>query len=254
MINKAKSPYYKYKVLISQPEPSHPSSPYLRLANTQNLDLDFRKFVKVIPVSGEEFQKYQVIIPQHTALIFTSRSAIDHFFSLCKESKIEINPNMKYFCISEQTANYLQKYIQLKKRKVFVGGRTAEDLYPLFKKHNTEKYLFPCSEEKNIKICSFFENQLNLSSLIVYKIVSNNLTDLDINAYDVITFFTPADVSAFLDNFENFTQKNSAFATFGNNTSKLLKEYGYESKIHAPTTAAPSMVRAIEIFLSNKMK
>ncbi len=253
MINKASNLHRKYKVLISQPEPSHSSSPYLRLANTYDLDLNFRRFVKVEPVSSEEFKDYKNIIPDHTAIIFTTKGVVDYFFDLCKDIKLDIDPDMKYFCISEQTANYLQKYIQLKKRKVFVGRRTAEDLYPLFKKHNTEKYLFPCSEVKNNSIYSYFEkNDRNLSNLTVYRTVSNDISDLEISNYDVITFFTPADVTSFLDNFKDHKHDNLIFATFGANTSKVLKESGFEPKIQAPTINAPSMARAIELYLYDK--
>ncbi len=244
----------KCSILVSQPLPASTNSPYHKLADAYGLGLDFRRYVKVVPIPTNEFRKHKADIPNYSAIIFTSRGTVDHFFNLCKEIKIDISPDLKYFCISEQVSNYLQKYIQLKKRKVFYGSRTVTDLLPLIKKHEKESFLFPCSEIRNNDLVGFFKkNKKPLTEIIVCKTIADDLSDISINDYGVITFFSPADVKAFISNFKNFVQGDKILATFGEKTSIILKDSGFKANIEAPTLNAPSMAKALELFFSNKI-
>ncbi len=239
----------KYRILISQPKPSNIGSPYLRLGEVH--DLDFKRFARVIPISTEKFCKYKSLIPKHTAIIFTGKGVIDHFFSLCNQVSLTIPSDMKYFCISNQTANYLQKYIQLRKRRVFVGNKIVSDLFPFFKKYRKEKYILPCSEIKNPAITTFFKNSnLKISHLTILDPVFNNFSDIDVNKYDIITFFSPSDVKSFFASNKKIDESKVVFATFGINTENILKDAGFQSIIHAPTLLAPSIAKAIENFIS----
>ena len=180
-------------ILISQPEPSSEKSPYFTLRDKFEINIDFRKFIQIDPVPYKEFRRSKIDILSHTAIIMTSRNAVDHFFRICKESKIEMPADMKYFCVSEQTANYLQKYITVRKRKVFCGTRTSKELIEVLKKHPKEKFLYPCSEIRTGSIPNFMlENEYDYTEACIYKTVSSNLSDLaDVN-YDVIAFFSPS--------------------------------------------------------------
>lgn len=237
-------------VLVSQPEPSDPNSPYTKLAEKYNLKIDFRKFIEIDPVDIKEFRKQKVNILDHTAVIFTSRNAVDHFFRLATESKIEIPADMKYFCISEQTANYLQKYIVIRKRKIFTGERTASDLLAVMKKHKSEKFIFPCSNIRTNDIPDFLtENEYEWSEAIIYRTISSNLSDLDDVTYDLIAFFSPSGIESLLENFPDFKQNNTRIAAFGPTTSKAVTDAGLILDIQAPLPNAPSMTGAIEVYV-----
>ncbi len=237
-------------ILVSQPEPTDPNSPYLKLAEKYNLKIDFRKFIEIDPVDIKEFRKQKVTILDHTAVIFTSRNAVDHFFRLATESKIEIPSDMKYFCISEQTANYLQKYIVIRKRKIFTGERTAKDLLNVIKKHKDEKFIFPCSNIRTDDIPNFLnENEYDWSEAIIYRTVAADLSDLDDVTYDVIAFFSPSGIESLFHNFPDFKQNNTRIAAFGPTTSKAVKDAGLILDIQAPLPNAPSMTGAIEIYI-----
>ncbi len=237
-------------ILVSQPEPSDPNSPYHKLAEKYKLKIDFRQFIEIDPVDIKEFRKQKVNILDHTAVIFTSRNAIDHFFRLATESKIEIPTDMKYFCISETTANYLQKYIVIRKRKIFTGERTANDLLNVIKKHKDEKFIFPCSNIRTEHIPDFLnENGYTWSEATIYRTVASDLSDLDDVTYDIIAFFSPSGIESLLHNFPDFKQNNTRIAAFGPTTSKAVKDAGLILDIQAPLPNAPSMTGAIEVYV-----
>lgn len=237
-------------ILVSQPEPSDPNSPYHKLAEKFNLKVDFRQFIEIDPVDIKEFRKQKVNILDHTAVIFTSRNAIDHFFRLAQESKIEIPTDMKYFCISETTANYLQKYIVIRKRKIFTGERTAADLLAVIKKHKGEKFIFPCSNIRTDDIPDFLtDNGYTWSEATIYRTVASDLSDLDDVTYDIIAFFSPSGIESLFHNFPNFKQNNTRIAAFGPTTSKAVKDAGLILDIQAPLPNAPSMTGALEVYI-----
>lgn len=237
-------------ILVSQPEPSDPNSPYHKLAEKYKLKIDFRQFIEIDPVDIKEFRKQKVNILDHTAVIFTSRNAVDHFFRLATESKIEIPTDMKYFCISETTANYLQKYIVIRKRKIFTGERTAQDLLGVIKKHKGEKFIFPCSNIRTDDIPNFLdENGYEWSEATIYRTVAADLSDLDDVTYDIIAFFSPSGIESLLHNFPKFKQNNTRIAAFGPTTSKAVKEAGLILDIQAPLPNAPSMTGALEVYI-----
>ncbi len=237
-------------ILVSQPKPSSEKSPYFKLAEKYDIKVDFRPFIQIDPISHKEFRKQKVDFLDHTAVIFTSRNAVDHFFRLCTESKVEMPSDMKYFCISEQTANYLQKYIVIRKRKIFTGTRTAADLIELLKKHKNEKYIFPCSNIRKNDIPNFLKNnEYNYTEGIIYKTVASDLSDLaDVN-YDVIAFFSPSGINSLFVNFPDFKQNNTRIAAFGPTTAKAVRDAGLNLDIEAPMPNAPSMTGAIELYI-----
>jgi uroporphyrinogen-III synthase len=251
MSDKAKDRMHPVKsILVSQPEPKDENSPYYKLAEKYDLKVDFRKFIQVDPVSMKEFRKQKIDILNHTAIIFTSRNAVDHLFSICEELKIEMPADMKYFCISEQTANYLQKYIVIRKRKIFTGHRTAQDLIEILKKHKNEKYLFPCSDIRKDDIPNFLsENDFQWSEAIIYRTVASDLSDLEDVYYDILAFFSPSGIHSLFTNFPDFKQKNTRIAAFGPTTAKAVRDHGLTLDIEAPLPNAPSMTGAIELYI-----
>ncbi len=237
-------------ILVSQPEPSDERSPYFSLAKKHNLKIDFRPFIEIDPVDVKDFRKQKINILDHSAIVFTSRNAVDHFFRLAAEVKVEVPTDMKYFCISEQTANYLQKYIVIRKRKIFTGLRTAEDMFDLFKKHKDEKYLFPCSDIRKDDIPMFFkDNNLSLDEMIIYRTIASDLSDLaDVN-YDIIAFFSPSGINSLFENFPDFKQNKTRIAAFGPTTAKAVKDAGLILDIQAPLPNAPSMTGALDLYI-----
>ena len=237
-------------ILVSQPKPTDPNSPYNKLAEKYNLTIDFRQFIQIDPVDIREFRNQKINILDHTAVIFTSRNAVDHFFRLANESKTDIPSDMKYFCISEQTANYLHKYIVIRKRKIFVGERTASDLIKVISKHKGEKFIFPCSNIRTNDIPDFLnKNGYNWSEVIIYRTVAADLSDLDNVTYDIIAFFSPSGIDSLLQNFPNFKQNNTRIAAFGPTTSKSVRASGLILDIQAPLPNAPSMTGALEFYI-----
>ncbi|MEM9858718.1 MAG: uroporphyrinogen-III synthase [Bacteroidota bacterium] len=237
-------------ILVSQPKPSDENSPYFKLAEKYNLKVDFRPFIQVDPVSIKEFRKQKIDILNHTAIIFTSRNAVDHFFNICEQLKIEMPADMKYFCISEQTSNYLQKYIVIRKRKIFTGHRTASDLLEILKKHKNEKYLFPCSDIRKDDIPNFLEsNGFTYSEAIIYRTVASDLSDLENVYYDILAFFSPSGINSLLVNFPEFKQNNTRIAAFGPTTAKAVREASMILDIEAPLPNAPSMTGALELYI-----
>ncbi len=243
-------------ILISQPKPSTPNSPYYDLANKYKIKIDFRPFIEIEPVTNKDFRKQKINILDHTAVIFTSRNAVKHFFNLCKENKIEVPIDMKYFCVSEQTANYLQKFIVVRKRKIFTGSRTVSDLFPYLKKHKNERFLFPCSNIRKDDLPNFLqENGFNYTEMILYCTVASDLSDLSDVNYDVLAFYSPSGISSLFENFPDFEQNRTRIAAFGPTTSKAVRDAGLILDIEAPMPNAPSMVGALEqyIKLANKL-
>lgn len=237
-------------LLVSQPKPKDDKSPYFSLSKKYDIKVDFRPFIQVEPVSVKEFRKQKVNILDHTAVIFTSRNAVDHFFRICNAVKVEVPSDMKYFCISEQTANYLQKYIVIRKRKIFTGYRTASDLIEVLKKHKNEKYLFPCSNIRKDDIPKFLrENEYNYSEAVLYKTVASDLSDLKDIKYDIIAFFSPSGINSLFVNFPDFKQEKTRIAAFGPTTAKAVREAGLILDIEAPLPNAPSMTGALELYI-----
>lgn len=237
-------------ILVSQPQPKGDKSPYFKLAEKFNIKVDFRPFIQVDPVDLKEFRKQKIDILNHTAVIFTSRNAVDHFFSICSQLKIEMPTDMKYFCISEQTANYLQKYIVIRKRKIFTGLRTATDLLEILKKHKNEKYIFPCSDIRKNDIPIFLkDNRYNYSEAIIYRTIASDLSDLDDVSYDVIAFFSPSGINSLMVNFPDFVQNDTRIAAFGSTTAKAVRDASLQLDIEAPLPNAPSMTGALELYI-----
>lgn len=237
-------------ILVTQESPTDPNSPYLKLAEKFNLKIDFRPFIEVQPVPVKEFRKQKIDILAHTAVIFTSRNAVDHFFHICAELKIEIPADMKYFCISEQTSNYLQKYIVIRKRKIFTGLKTAQDLLEILKKHKSEKYLFPCSDIRKNDIPDFLrDGGYTFTEAIIYHTVASNLSDLENVFYDILAFFSPSGIHSLLVNFPDFKQNNTRIAAFGPTTAKAVRDAGLILDIEAPLPNAPSMTGAMELYI-----
>jgi uroporphyrinogen-III synthase len=237
-------------ILVTQEAPADTNSPYLKLAEKFNLKIEFRPFIQVEPVPVKEFRKQKIDILQHTAIIFTSRNAVDHFFTICGELKIEMPADMKYFCVSEQTSNYLQKYIVIRKRKIFTGLKTAVDLLELVKKHKNEKYLFPCSDIRKNDIPDFFkQNGYSFTEAIIYNTVASDLSDLKEVFYDIVAFFSPSGITSLFQNFPDFKQNNTRIAAFGPTTAQAARDAGLILDIEAPLPNAPSMTGALEIYI-----
>jgi uroporphyrinogen-III synthase len=237
-------------ILVTQTRPTDEKSPYFELGRKYELKVDFRPFIEVRGLSHKDFRKQKVDILGHTAVIFTSRNAVDHYFRICKEARIEVPADMKYFCITEQTANYLQKYIVIRKRKIFTGTKTAADLLELIKKHKTEKFLFPCSDKRRNDIPEFMRaTDLHLTEAVMYETVSSDLSDLENVFYDVIAFFSPSGVKSLFENFPDFKQNNTRIAAFGPTTAKAVNEAGLILDIEAPLPNAPSMTGALELYI-----
>jgi uroporphyrinogen-III synthase len=237
-------------ILVTQEAPTDANSPYLKLAEKFNLKIDFRPFIQVEAVPVKEFRKQKVEIPQHSAVIFTSRHSVDHFFSICQELKLEMPPEMKYFCISDQTSNYLQKYIVIRKRKIFSGLKDTKDLLEIIKKHKNEKFLFPCSDIRKNDIPDFLrENGFNFTEAIMYHTVAADLSDLKNVYYDILAFFSPSGINSLFVNFPDFKQNNTRIAAFGPSTARAVKDANLFLDIEAPQPNAPSMTGAIELYI-----
>ena len=239
-------------ILVSQPEPSDKASPYYRLAEKWSLKLDFRKFIQVEGISLHDFRKQGVNPQDFTGIIFTSKVAVDHFFRLLEEMRVEMAPETKYFCVSVVTARYLEKYITIRKRKLFVGERTAMDLAPYIKKHKKEKYLFPCSSVHRRELPNFLrENNIDVTESVIYETVSSDLSDLENVNYDMICFFSPSGIKSLYENFPNFVQNKTRIAVFGPTTAKEAAKHGLRVDVQAPKPQMPSMTAAIENYLKN---
>lgn len=242
-------------ILVSQPKPTDDKSPYFSLASKYNLKIDFRPFIQIEEVTAKDFRKQKVDILSHTGVIFTSRNAVDHFFKICTESRIEMPADFKYFCISEQTANYLQKYIVVRKRKIFVGLKSSQDLIEILKKHKSEKFIYPCSNIRKEDIPVFLEaNGYTYSEAIIYNTVASNLSDIKQLNYDIIAFFSPSGINSLFVNFPDFVQGNIRIAAFGPTTAQAVKDAGLILDIEAPMPNIPSMTGALEDYIKKANK
>ena len=243
------------KILITQPTPDTAKSPYFDLAEKNNVQVDFRPFIQVEGVTAKEFRQTRIQILDHTGVIFTSRSAIDHFFRMSSEMRVTIPDSMKYFCVSEATAFYLQKYIVYRKRKIFYGAGKFSDLIEVMKKHKEEKFLLPVSQVNQPEILQLLDKAgYQYTPAIIYKTVSSDLSDLkDVN-YDILVFFTPAGIQSLIQNFPQFEQNCTKIACFGSATAKAVLDAGLRLDIEAPTTEAPSMTMALEQYIKKNNK
>ena len=241
-------------ILISQPKPER--SPYYGLEEKYGLQIDWRQFIQVEPVSSKEFRKNRIRPDEYSAIIFTSKNAIDHFFRICEEMRIKMSQETKYFCISEAIANYLQKFIVYRKRKVFTGKRKIVDLKSYLLKYKaTEKFLMPCSN-LGAKDVSVFLDELELDwqDAMMYQTVSSDLSDLTNVLYDVLVFFSPLGITSLYENFPDFKQNETRIAVFGNSTSQAVIERGLTIDIKAPSPDTPSMTMALERYLQKSNK
>ncbi|TVR41370.1 MAG: uroporphyrinogen-III synthase [Bacteroidia bacterium] len=242
-------------VLISQPPPENDKSPYADLIDEYNLNVCFRKFIKIESVGTREFRKHRIQIPEHSAIIFTSKNGIDHFFSLCEELRVQVSEQMKYFCTSEAIALYLQKYVQFRKRKIFYGKNHISDLIDVIKKNKEDKFLFPCAENHKKDIPQLLkQNKIPFSVAPIYRSVPEDISDVDIGKYQMLVFFSPFGIQSLRLNFPDYEQGDTVIATFGKATLKAAEKDGLKVQIAAPTKTAPSMVMAMQEYLKSAGK
>ncbi|WP_107037347.1 uroporphyrinogen-III synthase [Brumimicrobium mesophilum] len=242
-------------ILVSQPEPETNKNPYLSLAESHKLQVDFRPFIHVEGVDKAEFRNQKVNFSDHSAVILTSKTAVDHYFRMAEECRFEVPASMKYFCISEAVAYYLQKYVTYRKRKIFHGKQTIEDLMDSIKKHKKEKYLLPCSDILRDSIpMALDKDKINYSKVVLYRTVASDLSDLESVQYDVLVFFSPSGIESLLKNFPDFKQNNTLIAAFGPTTAKAVVDNNLRLDINAPQPQLPSMSMAIEHFIKDNKK
>ena len=242
-------------ILVSQPAPKAKQSPYFNLMDKQKVKIDFRSFIHVEGETAKNVRSQKIDFLNFTAVIFTSRNAIDNYFRLAEEMRINIPDDMNYFCLSEAVAYYLQKYVVYRKRKIYVGTRTFEDLMPLIKKHKTEKFLLPCSDMvKDIILEKLDGINVQWQKAVLFKTVISDLSDLEDVFYDVLVFFSPSGIKSLFQNFPEFEQKNTRIAVFGNTTVKAAEEAGLKIDIAAPTKETPSMTMALEKYIKQANK
>ena len=237
-------------ILVSQPDPGNAKSPYHALADKYKLKLDFRPFIQVEPVPAKELRKKRLNILDHTAVILTSRNAVDNFFRVVEEMKVELPTTMKYFCVNEGISLYIQKYTVLRKRKMFYGKGREPEFLDLLKGHTKERFLFPCSNIRKELIPDFLDqHNVEWTESIMYKTVNADLSDLADVYYDIIVFFSPQDIKSLFDNFPDFKQKDTRIAGWGKTTNTAIEEANLVNNIPAPSPNAPSMVAALEEYI-----
>ena len=242
-------------ILVSQPKPANVRSPYFDLAEKHNLTIDFRPFIKVEGVSPKEFRNQRVDLSEFTGVLLTSKVAADHFFRIAEATRYEVPDTMKYFCISEAVALYLQKFVAYRKRKIFFGKQTIHDLVEVLKKHKSEKLLLPCTDILREVIPNTLDrNEIQYKKSVLYKTVAADLSDLENVFYDVLVFFSPGGIESLLKNFPDFKQNNTLIAAFGATTATAAIKNGLKPNIHAPHPKAPSMVGAIELYIKDAQK
>jgi uroporphyrinogen-III synthase len=239
-------------ILVTLPEPEGEKSPYYDMASLLNLKIDFRSFIHVEGIPGKDIRKDKINLSDFTAVILTSRNAADHYFRVCEELRFEVPTDMKYFCLSESLALYLQKYIQYRKRKIFFGKQTARDLADVLKKHGSEKFLYPCSDVAAEATDTFLKTQdIDFTPAVLFKTVVSDLSDLAEVFYDVIVFFSPSSVQSLFINYPNFKQNNTRIAAFGKTTQQAILDANLILDIPAPSPEAPSMTMAIEQYIKS---
>jgi uroporphyrinogen-III synthase len=238
------------KMLVSQPKPASEKSPYFDIAQKYGVEVDFRPFIKVEGISAKEFRQQRIVILDYSAVIFTARTAIDHFFHLCEELRVAIPESMKYFCMTEQIAVYLQKYIIYRKRKIFYATGKPEDLVAIITKHVKEKYLAPVSDIHRDELFDMLDTRkIDYTKAIMYRTVSNEFSKDEKFDYDMLVFFSPSGISSLLKNFPDFKQEDIKIGCFGPTTAKAVKEAGLRLDVEAPTSEAPSMTAALDQYL-----
>ncbi len=242
-------------ILVSQPSPKSENSPYFELANKQKVKIAFRPFIYVEGASSKEIRVQKIDLNSFTAVIFTSRNAVDHFFRIADEMRFIVPDALKYFCESEAIAYYLQKYVVYRKRKIYVGEKTFPELIKLIKKHKSEKFLLPCSD----KLKALIPQELNDLGVdwtkgVFYKTMVSDLSDLENVFYDILVFFSPSGIDSLFKNFPQFKQKNTRIAVFGNSTVKAAEDAGLKCNIKVPTPEIPSMTMALEKYILDANK
>ena len=237
-------------ILVSQPEPKTDKNPFSDLADRFNLQVDYRSFIHVEGVDPQDFRQQRVNLANYSAVIFTSRMAIDHYFRIAKETRFVVPDDMKYFCVSESVVYYLQNYVVYRKRKIFFGIQTFQDLMQLVVKHKTEKFIVPCSDIQRKNIPEQLEkNNVEYQNAILYKTVCSDLSDLEEVKYDMLVFYSPSGIQSLIKNFPGFKQNGTKIAAFGPTTAMAAKRAGLRIDIQAPTPGLPSMTMAIENFI-----
>ena len=241
------------KILVSQPQPTGDKSPYFDIAEKYGVKIVFRPFIRVEAVNSREFRTQRVNILDYTAIIFTSKTAIDHFFSLCEELRVKLPDDMRYFCVSESIAVYLQKYIVYRKRKIsFPSSSKMEDLVNPIRKHNNESYLVPVSDVHKDDLLQLLDAQkVKYQPVVMYRTVSNDFGTDEAFDYDVLLFFSPAGIASLLKNFPDFEQKDIVIGTFGPTTAQAVRDAGLRLDIEAPAPGSPSMAAALENYLKS---
>ncbi len=242
------------KILITQPKPESPKSPYFDLAGKYNVEMNFLPFIQLEGIPCKEFRKQKIEIGNYSAIVLTSKNAIDHFFRICEEMKLTVLQDTKYFCISEAVALYLQKFILYRKRKVFFSADgTNKGLFDVINKHKeNEKFMYPCSEnQQDNEIVGWLKSHnCEFVTPYMYRTISSDVkSKIAVHDFDLICFFTPSGVKSLLENFPNFHQNGTLLGAFGNNTSKSIEEAGLNLQVKAPEPQVPSMVAALEKFL-----
>ena len=241
-------------ILVSQPAPNE-SSPYLEMAKKEKIKIDFRPFIHVEGVDAKELRTQKIDLSQFTGIIFTSKNAVDHYFRLAEEMRFSVPDSMRYICQSEAIANYLQKHIIYRKRKISFGEKTFSDLLPLFKKFPTEKYLLPAADVLSSDVQKVLETApIDWTRATMYKTVCSDLTDVSIDDYDMLVFFSPQGVRSLGVNFPDFKQENTRIAVFGATTEQAAKDAGWRVDVMAPSKESPSMTMAIEKYIRNLEK
>lgn len=239
------------KIIVSQPEPQNEKSPYSELIEKHNLKIEFRKFFQVEGVSSKDFRQQRIDVLKHTAVIFTSRTAIDHFFNLCEEVRVTVPETMKYFCMTEAIALYLQKYIVYRKRRIFFGQGVFSSLMESILKHKNEKFLLPLSDvHKNDIPKALDKAKIKYTKAVLYRTVSNDLSDLKGVEYDLYVFYSPSGIKSLFENFPDFVQGDIKIAAFGPTTAKAVKDNKLRLDVQAPTPECPSMTQALDVFIT----
>jgi uroporphyrinogen-III synthase len=239
-------------ILISQPEPTSNRSPFFDIEKKRNIKIDWRPFIDVVPVENREFRRNRINLNNFTAIIFTSKNAIDFFFQKCEELRISMSSQTKYFCKSEVIANYLQKYIVYRKRKIFFGEKKIEDILISFDRFKEgEKFLLPTSNLGSIKVVDFLnKNEIEFTELMMFKTISSDLSDLSNIKYDMIVFFNPLGIKSLFENFPHFKQNDTRIAVFGQHTKKEADAHNLIIDILSPTPDSPSIITAIDDYIA----
>src|SRR5699024_9030424 len=242
-------------ILVTQHEPKVENSPYAELEEKQKVKVDFIPFIHVESVDAKNVRQQKINLADYTAIIMTSRNAVDHFFRIAEEMRYEVPTSLKYFCTSEAVAYYLQKYVVYRKRKIYVGKRTIQDLGPILKKYKNEKFLLPSSDMLKPAIPEKLnELGLNWKQAVFYRTVVSDLSHLEHVFYDIVVFFSPSGIKSLFENFPDFKQKNTRIAVFGNSTVKAAERHGLKVNIKAPTPESPSMTMALENYIKANNK